>query len=84
MECEPGEVAQVDFGRVRTLRREDGKLGYSNVLQVTLSFSRKGYPPPEQRVPPPRPGERLASLRRGAGHPARRQPQRSGEKGRLG
>ena len=43
MECEPGEEAQVDFGRIRTLRREDGKLGYSNVLRVTLSFSRKGY-----------------------------------------
>jgi len=43
MECDPGEEAQVDFGRVRTLRREDGKLVYTNVLRVTLSFSRKGY-----------------------------------------
>ena len=43
MECEPGEEAQVDFGVIRTLRREDGKLGYANVLRVTLSFSRKGY-----------------------------------------
>ncbi len=43
MECEPGEEAQVDFGRVRSIRRADGKLGYSNVLRVTLSFSRKGY-----------------------------------------
>ena len=43
MECEPGEEAQVDFGRVRSIRHADGKLGYSNVLRVTLSFSRKGY-----------------------------------------
>lgn len=43
MECAPGEEAQVDFGTARTLRRADGKLGYSNVLRVTLSFSRKAY-----------------------------------------
>jgi len=43
MECQPGEEAQVDFGRTRTIRREDGKLTYANVLRVTLSFSRKGY-----------------------------------------
>lgn len=43
MECEPGEEAQVDFGILRCLRRADGKLGYANVLRVTLSFSRKGY-----------------------------------------
>lgn len=43
LECQPGEEAQVDFGRVRTLRRPDGRLGYSNVLRITLSFSRKGY-----------------------------------------
>lgn len=43
MECEPGEEAQVDFGVARTIRRADGKLGYGNVLRVTLSFSRKGY-----------------------------------------
>lgn len=43
MECEPGEEAQVDFGVARTLRGEDGKLRYGNVLRVSLSFSRKGY-----------------------------------------
>lgn len=43
MECEPGEEAQVDFGVARTLRSPDGKLRYSNVLRVTLSFSRKAY-----------------------------------------
>jgi transposase len=43
LECNPGEEAQVDFGVVRCLRREDGKLGYAHVLRVTLSFSRKGY-----------------------------------------
>lgn len=43
MECNPGEEAQVDFGVARTLRTPDGKLRYSNVLRVTLSFSRKAY-----------------------------------------
>lgn len=43
LECNPGEEAQVDFGLARTLRRADGKLGYTNVLRVTLSFSRKAY-----------------------------------------
>lgn len=43
LECEPGEEAQVDFGVLRCLRRADDKLGYANVLRVTLSFSRKGY-----------------------------------------
>jgi transposase len=43
MECEPGEEAQVDFGLARTLRTADGKLRYTNVLRVKLSFSRKGY-----------------------------------------
>jgi transposase len=43
MECEPGEEAQVDFGVTRTLRTDDGRLRYSNVLRVTLSFSRKAY-----------------------------------------
>lgn len=43
LECEPGEEAQIDFGVLRCLRRPEGKLGYANVLRVTLSFSRKGY-----------------------------------------
>lgn len=43
VECEPGEEAQIDFGVVRCLRRDNGKLGYANVLRVTLSFSRRGY-----------------------------------------
>ncbi len=43
IECEPGEEAQIDFGVARTLRTGDGKLRYSNVLRVTLSFSRKAY-----------------------------------------
>lgn len=43
MECEPGEEAQVDFGVARTLRTDDGRLRHSNVLRVTLSFSRKAY-----------------------------------------
>jgi len=34
MEVEPGEEAQVDFGVARILRRENGKLGYANVLRV--------------------------------------------------
>jgi len=43
MECEPGEEAQVDFGVIKTLITADGKMRFSNVLRVTLSFSRKGY-----------------------------------------
>jgi transposase len=43
IECNPGEEAQIDFGMARTLRTADGKLRSSNVLRVTLSFSRKGY-----------------------------------------
>lgn len=43
VECEAGEEAQVDFGVARTLRTADGKLRSSNVLRVTLSFSRKAY-----------------------------------------
>jgi len=43
LECNPGEEAQVDFGFARTLRNEKGNLVQSNVLRVTLSFSRKAY-----------------------------------------
>ena len=43
MECNPGEEAQVDFGFSRTLRNAKGNLVQSNVLRVTLSFSRKAY-----------------------------------------
>ena len=43
MECLPGEEAQADFGVARTLRNEKGQLVASNILRVTLSFSRKGY-----------------------------------------
>lgn len=43
LECLPGEEAQVDFGFTRTVRNEKGNLTQSNVLRVTLSFSRKGY-----------------------------------------
>lgn len=43
LECLPGEEAQVDFGFTRTIRNAKGNLTQSNVLRVTLSFSRKGY-----------------------------------------
>jgi len=43
MECNPGEEAQVDFGFARTLRTEKGTTKQSNILRVTLSFSRKAY-----------------------------------------
>lgn len=43
LECNPGEEAQVDFGEPRTIRNEKGRLVRTNVLRVTLSFSRKGY-----------------------------------------
>lgn len=43
LECQPAEEAQIDFGVVRCLRHANGKLGYANVLRVTLSFSRRGY-----------------------------------------
>lgn len=43
LECNPGEEAQVDFGMTRSLRNAKGNLVQSNVLRVTLSFSRKAY-----------------------------------------
>ena len=43
IECLPGEEAQIDFGVARTIRNPKGNLVQSNILRVTLSFSRKGY-----------------------------------------
>ncbi|MFO0938350.1 MAG: IS21 family transposase [Gemmataceae bacterium] len=43
MECEPGDEAQVDFGKGAPLVGPDGQRRTSHVLRVVLSHSRKGY-----------------------------------------
>lgn len=43
MECEPGDEAQVDFGKGASIIGPDGKRRTSHVLRVVLSHSRKGY-----------------------------------------
>ena len=43
MECEPGQEAQVDFGRGASVLTPEGKLRYPHVLRIVLSYSRKGY-----------------------------------------
>ena len=43
MECEPGQEAQVDFGRGAPIRSSEGKRRTSWVFRIVLSHSRKGY-----------------------------------------
>jgi transposase len=43
MECEPGEEAQVDFGRGAPIITPDGKRRGTWVFRIVLSHSRKGY-----------------------------------------
>jgi transposase len=43
METQPGEEAQVDFGKGARIRSVDGKTRGSWVFRIVLSFSRKAY-----------------------------------------
>jgi transposase len=43
LECEPGEEAQVDFGRGAPIRTPEGRLQKTWFLRVVLSYSRKAY-----------------------------------------
>lgn len=43
MECDPGEEAQVDFGRGAAVLQPNGRRKYPHVFRVVLSYSRKGY-----------------------------------------
>lgn len=43
MECDPGQEAQVDFGRGAPVLQSNGRRKYPHVLRVVLSHSRKGY-----------------------------------------
>ena len=43
MECEPGEEAQVDFGRGAPIRTDDGHKRGTHVFRMVLSYSRKAY-----------------------------------------
>ena len=43
MEVEPGQEAQVDFGRGAPIRSSEGKRRASWVFRIVLSHSRKGY-----------------------------------------
>ena len=43
LECQPGEEAQVDFGRGAPIRTADGKLKKTWVFRIVLSYSRKAY-----------------------------------------
>jgi transposase len=43
MECQPGEEAQVDFGKGAPLVLPDGTRRRTHVLRIVLSHSRKGY-----------------------------------------
>lgn len=43
MECEPGQEAQVDFGRGAPVLQPDGKRRFPHAIRVVLSHSRKAY-----------------------------------------
>lgn len=43
MECEPGQEAQIDFGKGATVIGPDGKRRRCHVLRIVLSHSRKAY-----------------------------------------
>jgi len=43
MECDPGQEAQVDFGRGAPVQDSEGKRRHSHVFRIVLSYSRKGY-----------------------------------------
>jgi len=43
MECEPGEEAQVDFGKGAPVKRLGGRTKCPHLFRMILSFSRKGY-----------------------------------------
>jgi transposase len=43
METEPGEEAQVDFGRGAPVKTADGRLQKTWVFRIVLSYSRKAY-----------------------------------------
>jgi len=43
MECEPGEEAQVDFGRGAPIVAADGKRQHPHLFRIVLSCSRKAY-----------------------------------------
>jgi len=43
MECEPGQEAQVDFGRGAPVESADGKRRYPHAFRIVLSHSRKAY-----------------------------------------
>jgi transposase len=46
MECNPGEEAQVDFGKGAPVLTSEGKRRKSHVFRIVLSHSRKGYSEP--------------------------------------
>ena len=43
MECEPGQEAQVDFGRGARILTPDGHRRYPHIFRIVLSHSRKAY-----------------------------------------
>ena len=43
MEVEPGEEAQIDYGTMMLVQGEDGRAKRTQLLRITLSFSRKSY-----------------------------------------
>jgi len=43
MECEPGQEAQVDFGKGAPIERPNGRKKRPHIFRVVLSYSRKGY-----------------------------------------
>jgi transposase len=43
MEVEPGEEAQIDYGTMMLTQGEDGRPKRTQLLRITLSFSRKSY-----------------------------------------
>jgi transposase len=43
LECEPGEEAQVDFGKGARVVDQDGKQRRTHVFRIVLSYSRKAY-----------------------------------------
>jgi transposase len=43
MECEPGQEAQIDFGKGAPIVDENGRRRGTSVFRIVLSFSRKAY-----------------------------------------
>ena len=86
MECEPGDEAQVDFGRGMPIVLPDGRRRLTHVFRIVFSHSaklqRSGHAADDRGVPPLLENA-FGPLRRGAAAGRARQPEGRGHAGRL-